>query len=153
MVSMRSGKPICTPPRLSGVSPVLPYLKQFQCWSDWWWLFSHPFKEDRWARFLILLLSPPGDWWCDIMSLALCTQVVSQDPQHFRHNLRRKPPVMVANCPPVYLLCHFPSLRHVQDSAPTGVQLWSCLPKWVTWILSAILRFLQHSTCINFSWK
>ena len=23
-------------------------------------------------------------------------------------------------CPPVYLLCHFPSLRHAQDSTPTG---------------------------------
>ena len=29
MVSMRSGRPICTPHRLSGVSPMLP-LKQFQ---------------------------------------------------------------------------------------------------------------------------
>ena len=33
MVSMRSGRPICAPPRLTGVSPMLP-LKQFQCWSD-----------------------------------------------------------------------------------------------------------------------
>ena len=33
MVSMRSGKPIYAPPRLSGVSPMLP-LNQFQCWSD-----------------------------------------------------------------------------------------------------------------------
>ena len=29
----RSGRPICAPPRLSRVSPMLP-LKQFQCWSD-----------------------------------------------------------------------------------------------------------------------
>ena len=28
-------------------------------------------------------VSPPGDRWCD-MSLALCPQVVSQAPQHFR---------------------------------------------------------------------
>ena len=33
IVSMRSGKPICAPLRLLGVSPTLP-LKQFQCWSD-----------------------------------------------------------------------------------------------------------------------
>ena len=33
MVSMRSGRPIYAPPRLSGVSPMLP-LKEFQCWSD-----------------------------------------------------------------------------------------------------------------------
>ena len=33
MVSMRSEKPICAPPRLSAVSPTSP-LKQFQCSSD-----------------------------------------------------------------------------------------------------------------------
>ena len=33
MVSMRSEKPMCAPPRLSEVSPTLP-LKQFQCSSD-----------------------------------------------------------------------------------------------------------------------
>ena len=33
MVPIRSGRPICAPPRLSEVSPMLP-LKQFQCWSD-----------------------------------------------------------------------------------------------------------------------
>ena len=32
-VSMRSGRSICAPPRVSGVSLMLP-LKQFQCWSD-----------------------------------------------------------------------------------------------------------------------
>ena len=37
MVSMHSEKPICTPPRLSEVSPMSP-LKWFQCSSDWrWW--------------------------------------------------------------------------------------------------------------------
>ena len=36
MVSMRSEKPICAPPRLSEVSPTLP-LKQFHCSSDWRW--------------------------------------------------------------------------------------------------------------------
>ena len=33
MISMCSGRPVCAPPRLSGVSPMLS-LKQFQCWSD-----------------------------------------------------------------------------------------------------------------------
>ena len=33
MVSMRSEKPICAPPRLSEVSPTLP-LKRFQCSSE-----------------------------------------------------------------------------------------------------------------------
>ena len=36
MVSMRSEKPICAPPRLSEVSPSSP-LKRFQCSSDWRW--------------------------------------------------------------------------------------------------------------------
>ena len=36
VVSMRSEKPICAPPRLSEVSPTLP-LKWFQCSSDWRW--------------------------------------------------------------------------------------------------------------------
>ena len=33
MKFMRSGRPICAPPRLSGVPPMLS-LKQFQCWCD-----------------------------------------------------------------------------------------------------------------------
>ena len=37
MVSLRSEKPICTPPRLSEVSPASP-LKRFQCSSGWRWL-------------------------------------------------------------------------------------------------------------------
>ena len=52
---MRSGKPIWVPPRLSGVSPMLPW-KQFQCWSDWRW----PFLVLSWKiveRFLSLRLS------------------------------------------------------------------------------------------------
>ena len=37
VVSMRSEKPICAPPRLSEVSPML-LLKQFRWSSDWRWL-------------------------------------------------------------------------------------------------------------------
>ena len=36
MVSMRTEKPICAPPRLSEGSPTLPF-KRFQCSSDWRW--------------------------------------------------------------------------------------------------------------------
>ena len=36
MVSMLSEKPVCAPPRLSEVSPMLP-LKRFRCSSDWRW--------------------------------------------------------------------------------------------------------------------
>ena len=31
MVSVRSEKPICAPPRLSEVSPALPLMKRFHC--------------------------------------------------------------------------------------------------------------------------
>ena len=65
MVSMRSGRPICAPPRLSGVSPMLP-LKQFQCWFDWRWPFIVLSKK-IFERFLFLRLSPPGDQWCDFL--------------------------------------------------------------------------------------
>ena len=38
MVSMRSEKLICAPPRHSEISPMLP-LKHFQCSSNWRWPF------------------------------------------------------------------------------------------------------------------
>ena len=38
MVSTCLGKPICTLPCVSEVSPALPS-KQFWCWCDWWWPF------------------------------------------------------------------------------------------------------------------
>ena len=46
---------------------------------------SRPFKEDRRALPLStpLSLSQPGDRWCEL-SLALCSRVASQAPQHFR---------------------------------------------------------------------
>ena len=70
MVSMRSKKPICARPYLSDVCPTLS-LKWFQCSSVW-----------RWLSLVLSCLSPPSDR-C-VMSLALCPQVVSQAPQHFR---------------------------------------------------------------------
>ena len=62
-----------------------------------------------------------------VMSLALCLQVVSQDPQHFRSAETQ------AACngffyPPVCLLGYFPSLRHVQRSTPTVVSEGGCRP-------------------------
>ena len=81
MVYMRSEKPICTPSRLSEVSPTLP-LKQFQCSSDWRWL-SVVLSRKVVQRFLFpclsLLQAIDG-----VMSLALCPHVVSQAPQHFK---------------------------------------------------------------------
>ena len=56
MVCSRSGKPVCAPPCLSEVSPVLP-LKQFQCSSDFWSL----------ERNLFLRYSPPGERQCNVL--------------------------------------------------------------------------------------
>ena len=62
MVSMCSGRPIiCAPPRLSGVSPVLP-LKQFQ------FGISKKIVE----RFLFLLYASLLEAIDGVMSLALC---------------------------------------------------------------------------------
>ena len=59
--------------------PAMLPLKQFQCWSDCRWPFlilSRKIIE----HFLFLCLSLIDG----VMSLALCMQVVSQSPQHFR---------------------------------------------------------------------
>ena len=80
MVSMRSGKSICAPPRLSKVSPKLP-LKQFQCSSDWRWpslVLSRKFVY----RFRFPRHSPPGDRKRDV--LGFVPAGLSQAPQHFR---------------------------------------------------------------------
>jgi len=47
--------------------------------SDW----TRPFKGARRAFPLLLRLSTPGDLWCDVLSF-VCSQKVSQVPQHFR---------------------------------------------------------------------
>ena len=64
-----------------------------------------------------------------------CPQVVSQAPQHFRTSEKQ------ATCEgcffsPVYLLGHFPSLRHLQGSTATGVFEGGC-------------RQLTHSNMIS----
>ena len=117
MVSMRSEKPICAPPLLSDVSPTAPLKRFFQCSSVLTMALSRPVKEDRLAlRFLFPRLSSPGDRWCDVFGFVPTGSVSSPSTLH---------PFREANhlrgllCPPVYLLGHFPSLRHVQGSAPT----------------------------------
>ena len=81
VVSMRSEKPICAPPRLSEVSPTLPF-KRFQCSSDWRWpslILSRKIFPGI-SPFHTSLRQAIGG----VMSLALCRQVVSQASQHFR---------------------------------------------------------------------
>ena len=90
MVSMRSGRPICPPPSLSGVFPLLQ-VEQFQ------WLtmaLSRPLKEDRCA----LPLSTPLSYrrsmvWCVLGFVPAGSVSKSSVLQIFRD---AKPPVMVA---------------------------------------------------------
>ena len=100
MVSMRSGRLICTQPRLLGVSPMLP-LKQFQRWSDRRWSFlvlSSKIAE----RFLFLHLTPPGDRWGGVLGFVLAGSVLSFSTfQIFRDASR----LQWLLFPPVYLLC------------------------------------------------
>ena len=60
-----------------------------------------------------------------VRSLALCPQVMSQASQHFI--FREESRLWGLLCPPVCLLGHFPSLRHV-GSTPTGVFEGGCRP-------------------------
>ena len=95
---------------------MLP-LKEFQCGL----IDDGPFSSSQGrplsaSSFYRLSLSRPGDQWCDVPVFV---------PQHFRSS------EMQATCdgcfaPPVYLLCHFFGLRHVQDSTPTGFLEGGC---------------------------
>ena len=72
---MRSEKPICAPPRLSEVSPTLPF-KRFQCPSDWQWPSLVLWRKIV-LRFLFLRVSPPGDRWCDVLGFVSAGSVSS----------------------------------------------------------------------------
>ena len=112
IVSMRSEKPICSLPRFSEVSPALPLKQfQFQSSSDWRWPFLILWKKSV-ERFLFPRLSPPGDRWCDALR---CVLLNTSD-------LPRRKPLVMAACPASLpcLLGHFPSIRRVQSSTPTG---------------------------------
>ena len=64
MVHTRTGKPIHATPLLSEVSLVLS-MKQFQCWSGWWWPFLVLSRKVV-SRFLFLSLSSPSERWRDV---------------------------------------------------------------------------------------
>ena len=57
----------------------------------------------------------------DVISLALCLQVVSETSQHFRSSEKQATCEGCFACQPAYLLGYFPSLQHVQGSTPTGI--------------------------------
>ena len=97
---------------VSEVSPTLP-LKQFQCSSDWWWP-SLVLSRKLWSAssFHASLLQETYS----VMPLALCPQVMSWAPQHFRHSKTQA--TGVGFFPP-HLLGHFLPFRHVQGGRPT----------------------------------
>ena len=80
---------------------------------------SRPFKEDRLALLFFKRLSPPGDGqWYDVLGFVPAYSVSSFSTHQI---------FQCVGCLwgflflPVYPLGHFPSLRHVQGSTPTGV--------------------------------
>ena len=81
MISVRSGKPICAPPRLSEASPTLP-LKRFQCCCFWLTMaLCRHFKEDRLALPLSTPLSSRRSmvWFLGFVPASI---VVYQAPRH-----------------------------------------------------------------------
>ena len=96
MVSMRSGKSIWAPPRLSGVSPMLPLMAR-----------SRPLKEDRWGLPLSTPLSPPGDGsmvWCTwLCTRRQCLKLLNTS------DLPRRHPIVVVALPANLSALSFPS--------------------------------------------
>ena len=99
-----------------GRFPMLP-LTQFQCSSvDVGPLSSFEGRRSSSASSVHVCLLQAVN---SVISLALCRQVMSQTPQHFRGGLP---------FPPVYLLGHFSSFWLAQGSTPTGVFEGGCRP-------------------------
>ena len=101
------------PYALSEASRTLP-LKRFQCSSDWQWPSLVPWRKIVW-RFLCPRLSPPVDRWCHVLGFvpagtrSFSTLWIFREASHLWGLLFA----------PVYLLGHFPSLRHVRDTLGT----------------------------------
>ena len=78
MVSLRSDKPICAPPRLSEVSPTLP-LKRFQCSSDWRWPFLvlSQGRSSSASSFYASLLQAIDVWCPWLCARTLCLKLLN----------------------------------------------------------------------------
>ena len=70
------GKPICAPPHLSEVSPML-LLKQFQCCCFW---LTMTLFQGRSSTSAFFYASLPGDWWCDVLGIVPAGCVTSDLP-------------------------------------------------------------------------
>ena len=101
MAFKRSEKPIFAPPRLSEVSPTLPF-EQFHCSSDWrrpLFVLSRKIVE----RLLFPRLSPPGDRWSDGLDFVPAVNVSSSSRLQI---LRDVSHLWWLLFPPVYLFDH-----------------------------------------------
>ena len=95
-----------------------------KCSSVWRWPFLVLSRKIV-QRFLFPRFSSPGDRWCDVIGFVTAGSVSSSSTcQIFRDASQ----LLWLLCPPVCLLGHFPSLRHVQGSTPTGVFEGGCRP-------------------------
>ena len=111
MVYMCSEKPTCAPPRLSEVSPTLSFtaLTMVPMLCDWRWPSLVLWRKIVKAEASVHA-SPPGDRWCDVLGFVpACSVSSSSALQIFRETSH----LWGLLFPPVYLLGHFPSLRHV----------------------------------------
>ena len=112
---MRSEQPICAPPHLSEVF-------QSCLWNNS--NVRRTFKEDRLALLLSTLLSSRWSMmWC-LWFVSAGSVSSSSTLQVFRGASH----LWELLCPPVYLLSHFLSLRHVQGSTSTGIFKGGCRP-------------------------
>ena len=110
-----------SPPHLSG-SPQLP-LKQFQCWSNWWRPFLD-FSRKFTQCFLCLLLSPPSDQWCHVLSFVQAFSVSRSSTLQIIQDARHLCWLPLPACLPAW---SFPLPWHAQDtSAPSGVFKQGC---------------------------
>ena len=127
MICMRSEKPIklCVPPRLSEVSTTSP--------SNVPNGFNVRLTDDGPFASFQGRLSSASSFNASflqaidgVMALASCPQVVSSSSTF--QTFGEASHLWGLLCPPVYLLDHFPSLRHVQLSTSTGVFESGCRP-------------------------
>ena len=95
-------------------------------WFDDDLALSGPFKEDCLALPLSMHLSSRQSMvWCNVLGFVSTGSVSSFSTLQIFWEASHLWGLL---CPPVYLLSHFPPLRHVQGSTPTGVFKGGCWP-------------------------
>ena len=112
MASTGSGKPICSQSHLSEVSPLSVALKTVTVLVWLMMALSRPSNKIFrcfWIFHACLLQAISGV----MMFLALCQQVVSEAPEHFRPSEMHLSTSWKLLCLPPYLFTHFPWLQPI----------------------------------------